>query len=243
MRDHIEKLIAQAVDALVSDGLSADAKPAVITVERARDSKHGDFACNVAMVMAKHAKCNPRELATRIIDALPQSDLIDRAEIAGPGFINFYLRTDARFAVIQQTLEQGEEFGRSDTGAGKKALVEFISANPTGPLHVGHGRGAAYGASVANLLSATGYKVNTEYYVNDAGRQIDILTTSLWLRYLEQAGEQIRFPSNAYHGDYILDIVGILASQHANTLVRPAAEVFSDIPDDGDGDTPEDKAA
>lgn len=239
MRAHIEKLVGEALAVLVSEDLSAEAIPATIVVERARDTRYGDFACNVAMVMAKTAGTNPRLLATRIVNALPASEFVDRTEIAGPGFINFYLRSGARFAVIQRILQRQEQFGRNEAGAGQRVIVEFISANPTGPLHVGHGRHAAYGASVANLLAATGYDVYREYYVNDAGRQIDILTVSLWLRYLEEAGEQIQFPSNGYRGDYILDIAASLAQQHGNALVRPAAEVYLDIPEDGEDDAKE----
>ncbi|MDH3646529.1 MAG: arginine--tRNA ligase [Gammaproteobacteria bacterium] len=240
MREHIEKLIQSALKMLVSGELSADAVPPSINVERTRDAKHGDFASNIAMVMAKAARCNPRDLADQIINALPDSDSIERAEIAGPGFINFYLAANTRFAVIGRILDQADQFGCSDAGKDQPVIVEFISANPTGPLHVGHGRHAAYGASVANLLAATGHDVYREYYVNDAGRQIDILIVSLWLRYLEQAGEQIQFPSKAYRGDYVLDIAGIVANEHGNSLVRPAAAVYSDIPSDGDGETEDD---
>ncbi|MDH3590171.1 MAG: arginine--tRNA ligase [Gammaproteobacteria bacterium] len=239
MKEHIAKLVRDALDALVSQELPADAAPETIIVERTRDAKHGDFACNIAMVMAKAARCNPRELAGRLVDALPESEFIANTEIAGPGFINFYLSAAAKYAVVQRILEQKTGFGRSETGSGQPVLVEFISANPTGPLHVGHGRHAAYGDSVANLLAATGHDVHREYYVNDAGRQIDILTVSLWLRYLEQAGEQIQFPSNGYRGDYMLDIAGILAQAHGNSLVRPATEIFSDIPADGEDDKKE----
>ncbi|NNF67086.1 MAG: arginine--tRNA ligase, partial [Gammaproteobacteria bacterium] len=235
-------MIRDALAGLESADL-ADAIPASIVVERTRDPKHGDFACNVAMVMAKAARMNPRQLAEQIIDALPESGFIARAEIAGPGFINFHLTDSARYAVITQILEKKDAFGQSDVGRDTPVIVEFISANPTGPLHVGHGRHAAFGASVANLLAATGYKVHREYYVNDAGRQIDILTLSLWLRYLEQAGEQIDFPTNAYRGDYILDIAAVVAKEHGNTLVRPAVDVYRGLPRDGDGDNNEEKRA
>ncbi len=236
MKTLIEKLVREAIE---TAGLPADAVPESIGVERTRDPRHGDFACNIAMVMAKAARTNPRELATRIVESLPESEAIARAEIAGPGFINFHLATDARFAGVRRILEEGDTYGRSDAGENRRVLVEFISANPTGPLHVGHGRHAAYGACVANLLEATGHRVYREYYVNDAGRQMDILTVSLWLRYLEQAGEQLSFPRNGYRGDYIHDIAGALARDHGNAFVRPAAEVFEDIPPDGEDDAKE----
>src|SRR5699024_9964525 len=140
-----------------------------------RDAAHGDFASNIAMTLTKAARRPPREIAQAIIDALPADKRIDKVEIAGPGFINFFLAADAFFAVVDEILDSGPEYGRSDMGAGERVLVEFVSANPTGPLHVGHGRGAAYGDCVARLLDAAGYDVAREYYVNDAGRQMDIL--------------------------------------------------------------------
>ncbi|NNM20613.1 MAG: arginine--tRNA ligase [Gammaproteobacteria bacterium] len=240
MKDHIAQLVTTALQALVADdSLPADTELPAINIERARDARHGDFASNIAMVMARAARSNPRQLAERLVAALPASELVDRIEIAGPGFINFHLSRDARFALIRRIVERGEQFGCSDIGNGRPVLVEFISANPTGPLHVGHGRHAAYGDSIANLLTATGHDVHREYYVNDAGRQIDILTVSLWLRYLEQAGEQLDFPGNGYRGDYLLDIAGVLAREHGNDFVRPAADVFNDVPADGDGDARE----
>jgi arginyl-tRNA synthetase len=183
-----------------------------IQIERTRDQSHGDFACNIAMVLAKQAKTNPRQLAASLVENLPDSEIIDRVEIAGPGFINFFINKQIRLNVITNILQAGEIYGRSEFGTGKSILIEFVSANPTGPLHVGHGRGAAYGAAVSDLLEAIGYKVDREYYVNDAGRQMDILTVSIWLRYLERCEIKIDFPENAYQGDYIRDIAGKLLS-------------------------------
>ena len=177
-----------------------------IQIERTRDQAHGDFACNIAMVLAKQANINPRQLASSIVENLPYSEIFDRCEIAGPGGINFYLTKQSLLNIITKILQAGENYGRSEFGSGKTILVEFVSANPTGPLHIGHGRGAAYGAVVSDLLEAIGYKVDREYYVNDAGRQMDILTVSIWLRYLQQCGVKISFPWNAYQGNYILDI-------------------------------------
>jgi len=189
-----------------------------IKIERTRDQSHGDYACNIAMVLAKQARTNPRELAAALLESLPESNIVERIEIAGPGFINFFLSKQSRLNVITNILQAGEAYGRSEFGAGKSILVEFVSANPTGPLHVGHGRGAAYGATVSDLLEAIGYKVDREYYVNDAGRQMDILTVSIWLRYLEQSGLEIDFPENAYQGDYIHDIANKLLSEKQQSL-------------------------
>ena len=185
MKEELQQLISQAIQALIDNGSLAVEMPD-IKIDRTRDKSHGDFAANVAMLLAKPARKNPREIAALIIEALPVSAVLERVEIAGPGFINFYVSNNSRQNVVHNVIQQGDRFGCSNKGAGKAVQVEFVSANPTGPLHVGHGRGAAYGATLANLLAAIGYKVHREYYVNDAGRQMDILATSVWLRYLEQ---------------------------------------------------------
>jgi arginyl-tRNA synthetase len=173
-----------------------------------------------------------QDIAAKLVAAIAGDDHVEKVEIAGPGFINFFLGPAAYHAVIDDILERGESWGRSDIGAGKRVQVEFVSANPTGPLHVGHGRGAAYGAAVADLLAAVGYDVHREYYVNDAGRQMDILATSVWLRYLELGGEAFSFPSNGYQGDYVQDIAATLRREHGDAYHHTAAEVFSDIPAD-----------
>jgi len=203
VKDQIEQQLAEALSALQADGtVPADVSPK-ISVTRTKDASHGDFASNLAMMLAKPAKRAPREIAEALVAALPASNAVRDVAIAGPGFINFFQAEDAQSAVVATVLEQGESFGRSQLGAGKSIQVEYVSANPTGPLHVGHGRGAALGASIANLLTATGFDVQREYYVNDAGRQMDILATSVWLRCLELYGEAFDFPSNGYKGDYI----------------------------------------
>ncbi len=189
-----------------------------IQIERTRDKSHGDFACNIAMVLARQAKTNPRKLAAALLENIPESETIERVEIAGPGFINFYLTKQSRLNVITRILQTAEAYGRSEFGTGKSILIEFVSANPTGPLHVGHGRGAVYGAVVSDLLEAIGYKVDREYYVNDAGRQMDILTVSIWLRYLELCAIKIDFPENAYQGDYIRNIADKLLRDKKQSL-------------------------
>jgi arginyl-tRNA synthetase len=227
----IEKVLQDALRALPED-LRMHGATATVGIERTRDSSHGDFASNIAMQLAKSAKRKPRELAQAIVDALPQSDLVARVEIAGPGFINFFLSPAAFQAELARVIDQGRAYGRSEMGAGKRLIVEFVSANPTGPLHVGHGRHAAFGATLANLLDAAGYSVHREYYINDAGRQMEILAASVWLRYLESFGEQFPFPSNGYRGDYLRPIADKLVERAGRTLVRPAATVFADLPPD-----------
>ncbi|HEX2826394.1 MAG TPA: arginine--tRNA ligase [Burkholderiales bacterium] len=202
-----------------------------LVLDRPKDAKHGDWACNVAMQLARALKKPPREIAQAIVEALPQSPYLDKAEVAGAGFINLFLKQAFKQLVVKEVLASGAAFGRSTSGASKKVQVEFVSANPTGPLHVGHGRGAAFGASLANVLDAAGYTVQREYYVNDAGRQMDILATSTWLRYLELAGETVPFPSNAYRGAYVKDMALALSQQHGDRYVRKAADVTSSIPD------------
>ncbi len=229
MKSHITDLVSKALDQLAADNIldPADVRPPVI--ERARDASHGDFATNAAMVNSKSAKMRPRDLAEKLVAALPASDAVAAVEIAGPGFINFRLAENSLHALIPEILRQGHAYGRSRLGAGKRVQVEFVSANPTGPLHVGHGRGAAYGSVVADLLEAIGYQVHREYYVNDAGRQMDILATSVWLRYLELCGEALDFPSNGYKGDYVWDIAASLHRDHGDAYRHPAEELFEGV--------------
>jgi len=229
MKTRLASLLQQAIASLQTEGvLPADLDP-VIKIEHTRDPSHGDYASNLAMMLAKPAKKNPREIAQSIIDHLPSDNDISRVDIAGPGFINFFINPLSQHAVIRDILEQGERFGTSNIADGKKVQVEFVSANPTGPLHVGHGRGAAYGATVSNLLSAIGYTVHREYYVNDAGRQMDILATSVWLRYLEACGETMTFPSNGYKGTYVSDIATSLKESRGDQFIAPARDVFHNI--------------
>ena len=218
MKQELQQLLTEAISIVQKKMNLSFSAIDDIQIERTRDQAHGDFACNIAMVLAKQAKTNPRELASALLENLPGSEIIDHVEIAGPGFINFFLSKQSRLDVISKILQAGKNYGRSEFGSGKSILVEFVSANPTGPLHVGHGRGAAYGAVVSDLLEAIGYKVDREYYVNDAGRQMDILTVSIWLRYLEQCGIRIDFPENAYQGDYIREIADKLFSDKQQAL-------------------------
>lgn len=232
MKRHLEQLLRSALLGLQTGGALPNDLNFEIAIERTRDKRHGDFATNVALSLAKAARRNPHELAQQIVAALPASEQVSKVEIAGPGFINFHMSPAAFQGVVMEVLATGDRYGRSDLGQGQPVQVEFVSANPTGPLHVGHGRGAAYGAAVADLLEAVGYKVHREYYVNDAGRQMDILGTSVWLRYLELCGETIPFPTNGYKGDYVYDIAATLHREEKDAYRRPAAEVFRDVPPD-----------
>lgn len=236
MKHEIQTLLTQATTSLKNNGVIPSDFSPNIQLSRTKDRSHGDFACNLAMMLAKPAAKNPREIAQLLIDALPKHDQIDKVEIAGPGFINFFISQSNTLEVINTINTQAETYGLSNIGAGRRVQIEFVSANPTGPLHVGHGRGAAYGATVASLLTAVGFSVHCEYYVNDAGRQMDILATSMWLRYLEHCGVEITFPSNGYQGEYVKEIAAQLFAQHDKNLMHPTAAVYEDIlPDEPAG--------
>lgn len=233
MKQYISNLFTQALTELKNQ----DIIPEVISVsiERTRDKSHGDFACNAALILAKTAAMPPRKLAEKIIQYLDNNDpAIKKIEIAGPGFINVFLTPQAYSNIIKNILENKDKYGQSNIGAGQSVMIEFVSANPTGPLHVGHGRGAAYGAALANLLAAASYKVHKEYYINDAGRQMDILAISVWLRYLELAGETLSFPANAYQGDYIWDIAASLHREQGDKWRHTSSVVFDNLPDVAD---------
>jgi arginyl-tRNA synthetase len=225
--------IRSQLEILVKASLASvapDAQVPALVFERPKQAAHGDFSCNVAMQIAKALRRSPRELATLLCAEIPASPLIRKVEVAGGGFINFHLYPAARLAAVGQALREGADYGRSDAGRGTPVQVEFVSANPTGPLHVGHGRGAAYGASLASLLAFAGFDVTREYYVNDAGRQMDILAVSTWLRYLDQLGETVPFPPNGYQGGYVRDMARKFAVMHGERCLRTAAEVLSGTP-------------
>ncbi|MES2218208.1 MAG: arginine--tRNA ligase [Pseudomonadota bacterium] len=231
MKQHIEQLIQSALTKLRSEDKLSASVPA-FQIDAAKDKQHGDFASNIALLLAKSMQAKPRDVAAMIVAALPASPNVTKVEIAGPGFINFFLAESAFHQIVPDILTAGEKFGRSNLGQGKRVLVEFVSSNPTGPLHVGHGRHAAFGGIVADLLAAVGYDVYREYYVNDAGRQMDILAVSVWLRYLELAGEKIVFPTNGYQGTYVIDIARSLQTEFAKEFVVAGAKVFADLPAD-----------
>ena len=204
MKLQILALLRQALDQLLAG--SAVTAPETINLDPTKDSKHGDFATNLALALAKPLGKPPRKVAEEIVQALPASLLVAKVEIAGPGFINFFLAPAAFQAIVAEILERGAAYGRNDNGAGKKAMVEFVSANPTGPLHVGHGRGAAVGDSLARLLTAAGWDVCREFYYNDAGAQIANLALSVQARCKGVEPEQAGWPENGYRGEYIKDV-------------------------------------
>ena len=207
MKAQLRELVLQAIAALQNNAtLPADLALPSFVIERARSREHGDFACNVAMLLAKPAHAKPRELAEKLIAALPSNTLVEKVEIAGPGFINFHLAASAYHAEVRHILDQGDAYGRNNSGDGKTAGVEFVSANPTGPLHVGHGRAAAIGDCLSRLLDATGWNVKREYYYNDAGVQIANLAISVQARARGITPEDSRWPENGYRGDYIADV-------------------------------------
>ncbi|WP_111894043.1 arginine--tRNA ligase [Acinetobacter sp. MB5] len=232
MNTAIQAALDHAVQSLQQQGVIPSDWKNNSTLTRTKDRSHGDFASNVAMTAAKAAGLKPRDLAEQILANLPEVADISKAEIAGPGFINFFLNADQRFTVLDQIQQQNQQFGRTQSNVGQRIQVEFVSANPTSSLHVGHGRGAAYGMTVANLLETTGAVVDREYYVNDAGRQMDILATSTYLRYLELKGQSLVFPKNAYQGDYVKEIAQSIIEKDSDAHVRPVADVYKDVPED-----------
>ena len=237
VKSQLTALLQQALNSV-----APGASDTPIHLERPRDPTHGDFATNLAMQLAKALKKNPREIAQQLLNELPVSVLVQKAEIAGAGFINFTLDAMAKTNAVRAVLVEGENYGRLTVGGWQKVQVEFVSANPTGPLHVGHGRGAAYGASLASLLTFAGWDVTREYYVNDAGRQMDILGLSTWLRYLEQNGIDVPFLPNAYQGDYVRDMAKQMSAAHGQKYVRPAAAVLADTPGLPDASRADDEA-
>ena len=235
MKEILSGLVRDALERLRADQrISLDVLPE-ITFERTRAKEFGDFACNIALQLAKPLGRKPRDIAELLLSALPRHPSLSKVEIAGPGFLNFFVSSETLQQVVLRVLDN-ERFGFAATNSRESVQVEFVSANPNGPLHVGHGRGAAYGSTLANLLEAGGFKVSREYYVNDAGRQMDILAISVWLRYLELGGETIRFPDNGYKGDYVHGIARDLRLALGRQLQHSVETVFAGIPpDEGQG--------
>tara|TARA_R110002072_G_scaffold91472_1_gene204003 strand:- start:1678 stop:3420 length:1743 start_codon:yes stop_codon:yes gene_type:complete len=203
----IRTLVLSTLDALVAEGfLPTDLDFDAITVEPPRDASHGDMATNAAMVLAKPAGMKPRDIAEKLAGKLAQDPRITAADVAGPGFLNLRLDAGVWQRVVGAVLAQGTDFGRGDLGQGKRVNVEYVSANPTGPLHVGHTRGAVFGDALASLLDFAGFDVTREYYINDGGAQVDVLARSVYLRYLEAYGQEVAFPDGTYPGDYLIDV-------------------------------------
>jgi len=217
VKTHLTQLLANAAKTIAPELQVA------ILLERPKSADHGDFATNLALVLAKPLKQNPRAIATQLIAAMPNSDYIAKTEIAGAGFINFFLNSHSQQKVVKDILQAGHQYGRNQNGQGQKVQVEFVSANPTGPLHVGHGRGAAVGDCLARLLDANGWDVTREFYYNDAGAQIDNLTISVLARCKGISTEHESFPENGYRGEYINDIAAAYLTKH--TVIADDIEV------------------
>ena len=230
-KDILRGILEEGVRAVAPEAIAVE-----IRIERPRDPAHGDFACNVALQLARSLQRKPREIAEEIQRATAQrvagSGLFDALEIAGAGFLNARLSAKAKHGVIERVLADGAGYGRAHPANRERIQVEFVSANPTGPLHVGHGRGAAYGASLANLLEFAGHAVEREFYVNDAGRQMDILALSVWLRYLEARGGSVAFPADGYRGEYVREIGATLARTQGERFARGTAALPHPEPDE-----------
>lgn len=221
LRSQLSALVEEAVRAIAP----AASSPAVV-LEKPKQAEHGDYACNVALQLAKALKRAPREIAAQLVAALPAAPYLEKTEVAGAGFINFFLKRSFKQQVVHRVLEAGSSYGSGTRGRHKRVQVEFVSANPTGPLHVGHGRGAAYGASLANVLAASGFNVTREFYVNDFGRQMDILALSTWLRYLELEGQAVPFPANGYQGEYVRAMAAAIRAEHGARFRHGAEELM-----------------
>lgn len=220
MKHNIRRIVLDAARKAFENGLLLSDQIPEMEIEEPRHASHGDFSTNFAMVSAAVQKMAPRKIAERLVSSIEIGSLIEKVEIAGPGFINFFLSNEAWQPVVDQILEQDKSYGASDIGRNEKVQVEFVSSNPTGPLHVGHGRGAAVGDSVGNILSFAGFDVQKEYYINDSGRQIRTLGTSVWLRLLQETGKKIDFPDDCYQGGYIKDLACEILNKKENHVLQ-----------------------
>lgn len=227
MKNKIKDIVLKAAEKAYQSGvLKSDEIPAM-EIESPRHADHGDFSTNFAMVSAKIQKMAPRQIAQALVDAIEPTDMVEKVEIAGPGFINFFLTKGAWQPVVDQVLEEDVNYGRSDIGKRSRVQVEFVSANPTGPLHVGHGRGAAVGDAMANILSYAGFYVQKEYYINDSGRQIRTLGTSVWIRLQQTQGKDVTLPEDCYQGDYIKGLAQqILDAEGPQILEKEEAQAI-----------------
>ncbi len=230
MRENIKKAVQNALEECMKEGLLPEQEIKTdIQISRPKHENHGDFATNIAMILASVLKMPPRKIAETLKTRLDANPLFESVDVAGPGFINFFIKPAQWQKSLIDIVSQGENFGRSSTGSGKRVLIEFVSANPTGPLHVGHGRGAAVGDSLARVMKAAGFEVETEYYINDAGNQMKTLGTSVYLRYLQHFGRDIDFPQECYQGDYIRDIAADIAAKHGEKFLDTPIEECVDF--------------
>ncbi|MDP2839441.1 MAG: arginine--tRNA ligase, partial [Syntrophales bacterium] len=227
MKQVLVKLLEQSIQAGIDKGFLPPVASPRIEVELTRDPGHGDYASNIAMILASQTKKNPREIAKILLEGIEDRDgVLEKVEIAGPGFLNFFVRVGGLTTLLDAVDRRGDRYGSSDLGKGRRVHVEFVSANPTGPLHIGHARGAVVGDVVANILAAVGYQVFREYYINDAGNQMDNLGKSVLLRYRELLGETAEFPEGCYRGDYIRDLASELLKRDGERhLVQDTAKV------------------
>ncbi len=233
MRQKLQQLVSESLVSLQQQGLLSDSFYDINIILN-KNQNHGDYSTNIAFIIAN--KTTPSQkannLANLIIANLPKNNIITKVLVGGGGFINFFVSQMAAIQIISKIINEKQNFGCSDYGRGRAILLEFVSANPTGPLHIGHGRGAAFGSSLANILSAVGFSVNCEYYINDAGRQMDILTLSIYLRYLEKCGQKINLPDSAYKGNYIKDIAIAFQSKYKHLLLKDWSSISPDCNSD-----------
>ena len=221
MKEKVEKLLKKTIGELVENGTLADLPLDSISAATPANKEFGDYTTNIAMVSASMLKKAPREIASRIKHAMEShGDIFEKVDIAGPGFINLYLNPSVWVEELKEIVEKTHHYGKSAFGAGKKVQVEFVSANPTGPLHIGHGRGAAVGDTLVRILSAAGFKVEAEYYINDIGNQMNNLGLSVLIRYQELHGESVVFPENGYQGEYIRDLAREMKKIHGDSLLQ-----------------------
>jgi len=228
-KEKLAKTIEMAVDDAIASGeLDLESIPEIM-LEVPREEEHGDYATNLAMILAGQAKMAPRDIAQIIVEHLKEAELINRVEVAGPGFINFHLNNDWLYQTIELALNEGTGYGKSDFGQSKKVQIEFVSANPTGPLHVGHSRGAIVGDVLGNIMEEVGFDITKEYYINDAGNQMDLLGESVALRYQQLTGAEVEFPENAYHGEYIREIAKDIFEEYGEDYLEDAKESDCDF--------------
>ncbi len=226
MRETVTEILTGALDRALQDGVFSLEDHPVIQLEVPKDPRFGDFSTNLAMILAGRCGRPPREIAAALMDRISDPDgMIDRCEVAGPGFINFFLREDYWLRVLHDIEVAGDDYGKSDLGKGKRVLLEFVSANPTGPLHIGHGRGAVVGDALARILQSAGFHVTREFYVNDAGRQLSTLGRSVWIRYRQLLGEEIPFPSeDSYPGEYVIEIAKEIRNREQDRYLSMSEE-------------------
>ena len=229
IKETIQQLIVDALVSCTQSGVCASSEIPPFTIETPKNKDHGDYATNVAMLLAPQEKKPPRKIAEQIIEHMPRrDDIVEKLEVAGPGFINFSISRSCWLRAFQDISLQGSDYGTSRLGQGKKINLEYVSANPTGPLHIGHGRGAAVGDALASILTAVGYDVSREYYINDTGNQMGLLGKSVYTRYLQLLGKEVTFPPDFYQGEYIEEIAQLIVAQHKNHYEKtPEAESLS----------------